>query len=133
MKIRETLFKKSFSLENSDAYGLSLDFMRKLSQTYRIYERKNVFETNGPVKKSVLIFDVVETLDRFSHIFINFSMESDNSILYIDIVGEFVVDIREHGVFTDVFAEFYLNNVFPQLRKVSADRLKELNTKLGRI
>ena len=133
MEIRETLFKKSFSVENSDTYGLALDFMRKLSDTYRIYEKKNIFETDGPVRKSILIFDVIESLDRFSHIMINFSMESENNNLYVDIVGEFVVDIREQGFFTGIFTEFYLNNIFPKLRKVSECRINELNAELERI
>ncbi len=133
MEIRETLFKKSFSVENNDTYGLSLDFMRKLSGTYRIYEKKNVFETDGPARRSILIFDVIESLDRFSHIMINFSMESENNNLYVDIVGEFVVDIREQGFFTGIFAEFYLNNIFPKLRKVSECRINELNAELERI
>lgn len=132
MELREILFKKSFSVENSDVYGLSLDFMRKLSNSYRIYERKNIFQTDGPVKKSILVFDVIESLDSFSHIVINFSMEGENQNLYVDVSGEFVLDVHEEGFFGGIFTEFYLNNVFPKLRKISESRIQELNAELER-
>jgi len=130
MEIREELFKKSFSTESQDTYGLALGFMHRLSEIHRIYERKNIFETGGNVKKAILIFDVVEILDKFSRIMVKFSMESENSTLYVDILGEFVVDIKEGEFFTGIFSEFYINNIFPMLRKISEERLAKLNTHL---
>jgi hypothetical protein len=130
MEVRETLFTKSFSVENDDPASLSLDFMRKLSDVGKIYEKKHVFETNGPVKKSVLVFDLVEVLDRFSRISINFSLESENRTLYVEILGEFVLKIKDYGFFTEIFTDFYLRNVFPTLRKVSEKRTAELQQRL---
>ncbi len=130
MKIRETLFSKSFSVENSDPYGLSLDFMHSMSENYLIYERKNMFETDGPVKKAFVVFDIVEMLDKFAHIFVSFSMESENNALFVDISGEFVVQIKEEGAFTNIFTEFYLNNIFPQLKRVSQQKFAKLNTEV---
>ena len=133
MQIRESLFSKGFSVENENPYILALDMMKKLSEHYIIYERKNVFETDGPVKKATLVFDVVEPLDKFSHVRVNFSMEGENSILYVDVKGEFVLKIKDQGFFTEVFTEFYLNNIFPTLRRVSEQRVKELNRELEKL
>jgi len=130
MEIRETLFTKSFSTESENPYVMSLEFMKKLSETYRIYERKNIYQTDGPTKKAILVFDVIEILDKFSRIRISFSMEGENNTLYVNIVGEFVLKMKEYGFFGNVFSEFYLNNVFPLLRKVSEKRVKELEVKL---
>lgn len=133
MEIRESLIKKDFSVESENPHALSMEFMKKLSEHYRIYERKNTFETDGPTKRSVLVFDVVEPLDRFSRIIVNFSMEGEKKMLCVNITGEFVLRIKEHGFFTDTFTEFYLNNVFPVLRKISDQRAKELNAELENI
>jgi hypothetical protein len=133
MEIRETLFSRSFSIESHDPYKITLEFMKKLSENYRIYERKNIFQTDGPVKKCVVIFDVLEALDKFSRIRVRFSMESENTNLYIDVVGEFVVKVHQSGFFSDMFAEFYLNKVFPRLKKVSEKRVKELEIEIGKM
>ena len=133
MEIRESLFSKRVSLDNEDPYKLAMDFMRKVSENYRVYERKNVFSTDGPTKKSVIIFDILEILDSCSRIRVEFSMESENNTLYIDVSGEFIIKIRQSGFFTDIFTEFYLNNIFPSLRKISEKRAKELETELGNI
>ena len=50
--------------------------------------------------------------------------------MYVDVVGEFIVKISQDGFFTDVFTEFYINNVFPSLRKISEKRVKELEAEL---
>jgi hypothetical protein len=133
VEIRETIFKKSFSLDTSDPYGFSMDFMRKLSNSFRVYKKKNIYETSGPVKKSILVFDVVQTIDKFSYIVINFSMESENSTLYVDAAGEYVVFIRDKGFFASIFTEFYLNNVFPQLRKISGQKIKEIEAEIAQL
>jgi hypothetical protein len=133
MEVRETLFTKSFSVENNDPYALSIEFMSRLSEIGRIYERKNIYETDGPVKKSVVAFDLVEVLDRFSFVIINFSLESEKNMLYVDILGEFVLRIKEYGFFTEIFTDFYLHNVFPVLRKVSEKRAIELEQHLERL
>ena len=133
MEVRETLFSKSFSVETGDPLALSMDFMKKLADTGLIYERKNVYETDGPVKKFILVFDLVEVLDGFSRIQINFSFESENNTLYADILGEFVLRIKDYGFFTEVFTDFYLHNVFPALRKVSEKRAQELEQRMEKI
>lgn len=133
MEVRETLFTKSFSVENDDTYALSIQFMKRLSDIGRIYERKNVYETDGPVKKAAVVFDLVEVLDSFSCIIINFSLESENRTLYVDILAEFVLRIRDYGYFTEVFTDFYLHSIFPVLRKVSEKRVKELEQQLEKL
>lgn len=130
MEIRETLFSKTFSLENEDPYRLSLDFMRRIAENYAVYETKNTYNTDGPVKKCTVVFDVIEQLDKFSRIRICFTIEGENRVLYVDVVGEFIVKISQDGFFTDVFTEFYINNVFPSLRKISEKRVKELEAEL---
>ncbi len=133
MEVRETLFTKSFSTENEDPYTLSIEFMKRLSEVGRIYERKNIYETDGPAKRSIVVFDLVEVLDGLSRIEINFSMESDNKTLYVDIMSEFVLKIKESGFFTEAFTDFYLHHVFPVLRKVSEKRAHELETQIERL
>ncbi|MBI4154356.1 hypothetical protein HY501_03390 [Candidatus Woesearchaeota archaeon] len=130
MEIREALFKKSFSVESKDPYGLSLDFMKRMSENYMVYERKNLLETDGPSRRSSLVFDVVENLDDFSRIIVNISMDGENGTLYVNLEAEFVLHIREHGFFTDIFTEFYLNNVFPVLRQASEQRAREMKEEL---
>jgi hypothetical protein len=130
MELNETLFKKSFSVENENPYLTAMEFMKKLSEYYRVYEHKNVVETDGPESKATLIFDVIDVLDDFSHVSVNFSMYGEGNTLYVDILGSFVLRVREGGFFTEIFAEFYLNNIFPVMRRVSTARMKELEGEL---
>ncbi|MBI3190864.1 hypothetical protein HYZ41_04130 [archaeon] len=130
MEIRETLFKKTFSIENEDPYRISLDFMRRISENYTVYETKNIYMTDGPVKKCTLVFDVIEPLDNFSRIRICFTIEGENRTLYVDVIGEFIVKIGQEGFFTDIFTEFYINKIFPGLRKISEKRVRELEAEL---
>ena len=133
MEVRETLFERSFSVDTEDPYGTAADFMQKLSAIGLVYERKNIYMTDGPVKKTVLVFDLVETLDSFSRVIINFAMDGENKILYVNILGEFVLKIQDSGFFSEVFTDFYLHNVFPVLRKVSEKRVKELNQSIEKL
>lgn len=133
MEISENIFTKNFSVETENPYLLAYEFMKKLSAYYMIYERKNVFETNGPTKKAVLIFDVVENIDPFSQVSVNFSMESNNTTLFVEISGEFVLRLKEEGFFSEAFAEFYMSNMFQPMRAASQRRMKELETELSRL
>ncbi|MCX6815361.1 MAG: hypothetical protein NT120_00735 [Candidatus Aenigmarchaeota archaeon] len=130
MEIRETLFTKSFSMETDNPHGLALEFMKKLSHNYMVYEKKNKFQTDGPVKKITILFDVVEVLDKFSSIIVTFSMEAENNTMYIDIEGSFLMRVRESGFFSSVFSEFYLDSIFPVLKKVSQDHIKALEKEI---
>ena len=133
MEIRETLFRKSFSIETTSPYITALDFMKKLSEYHKIYERKNSFETDGPSTKSTLVFDVVEQLDAFSQISINFSTSGENNMLYVDIQGDFVLRVDETGFFAETFSEFYLKGIYPMMKKVSERRVKELEVEIERL
>jgi hypothetical protein len=133
MELNETLFKKSFSVDSENPHITAMDFMKKLSEYYRVYEQKNAMESDGPEHKSTLVFDVVDTLDDFSHVSINFSMIGEGKTLYVDIFGSFVLRVRDDGFFTEIFAEFYLNNIFPVMRRVSEARVKELEVELDRL
>jgi len=110
-----------------------MDLMKKLSQNYRVYEKQNIYKTDGPVKKCMVVFDAIEPLDKLTRIRISFSMESENDTLFVDITGEFILKIHQSGFFTDMFAEFYLGNVFPQLKKVSQKRAQELKAEIEKI
>jgi len=133
VEIRETLFTKSMVVETDDPYIVAMDFMKRVSDNHAVYERQNAFATDGPVKKATLVFDVVEALDAFSQIEVNFSMEGENNSLYINVKAEFVVRIKEKGLFSEVFTEFYLKNVYPSLQKASARTMQEIEKEIGSI
>lgn len=133
MEIRETLFTKSFSVESESPYALALDFMKKLSGSYMLYERENTVGTDGPTTRSSLVFDLVEPFDTFSRVVIKFSMTGENNVLYVDVAAEFVMKIKDTGYFTEIFTEFYLGNIFPSMKKLSEKHVRDFSVKLEKI
>jgi len=124
MKIDENVVEKNTILEKNDPYGFSLKFMNKMSEIGQVIERRNEYMTDGPNHRSVVEFDVVDVIDEFSRIQISVLMESYQKRLTVGVIGHFALDIEDSGFMSSVLSEFYLENIYPAIRKISIDKLK---------
>jgi hypothetical protein len=129
MQIEETLGQKTITRSSTDPYYTSLEFMRRLSESGKIIERENSYSTDGPFHRSDVVFDVIQHLDNYTSMKLTFYLTGENStrnFLRLDIVASFVSQVDEHGTFTEWFAEFYLENVFPIMRKTAENKIKSM-------
>ncbi len=129
MQIEETLVTKTITRNTTDPYYTSLEFMRRMSGRGKVVEKENSYSTDGPFHRSEVVFDLVQHLDSYTDMKITFYLTGENStrnFLRADIVASFVSRISERGFFTQLFAEFYLENVFPIMKKTAEDKIKSL-------
>jgi hypothetical protein len=129
MKIEESLFTKTLTKDTTDPYYSSLEFMRQLSMKGRIIEKQNSYSTDGPFHRSEVVFEFVQHLDSYTSLKLVFFLMGENSnrnYLRLDISASFSTHIEEEGFFTEFFAEFYLENVFPVMKKTAENKIKNL-------
>jgi hypothetical protein len=129
MRIEEDLRKKTIQLVSQDPYYFSLEFMRRMSEKGKILEKENKYATGGPFHRSDVVFDFVQHLDGYTSIRVRFFLMGENgtkNFLRIDIAPSFISFVEETGFFSKAFAEFYLENIFPVLRKIADGKMKEI-------
>lgn len=134
MRLEETLLSKKIIIETEDPYGLAMGLMDIVSSFGRIVEHENKYETNGPTRRTVLNFDIIENVDRVSQLIIEFGTQGEtNNINYleIEVSGKFIADIESSGFFTSAFCEHYLKHTFPRQLKAADEKLKALDKKIS--
>lgn len=129
MRIEETMLTKSLSAVAKDPYGASLAMMRRLSGSGKIIEKTNEFSTDGPFHRSDVAFDIIQHVDRYSTITVSCALTGENGrrqSLRGDVTGTFTTDIREEGFFTETFVAFYLEHIYPIVRRRAEEKLRAL-------
>ena len=129
MQIEENLVTKTITRNSSDPYYVSLEFMRRMSGRGKVVEKENSYSTDGPFHRSEVVFELIQHLDDWTDMKIVFYLMGENSTrnyLRTDIVASFVSRVEERGIFTEMFAEFYLENVFPIMKKTAEDKIRNI-------
>jgi hypothetical protein len=129
MRIEENLFKKTITRNTTDPYFTSLEFMKQISSKGKVIEKENSYSTDGPFHRSEVVFEFVQHLDAYTSMKLAFFLMGENSTrnyLRMDVVASFSTNIEENGFFTEFFAEFYLENVFPIMKKTAESRIKNM-------
>lgn len=129
MEIEEKLVEKSINKVAKDPYFTSLEFMKQISDRGKVIEQENSYSTDGPFHRSEVIFELVKELDDHSRVKITYYLTGENGSrqhLRLDVVASFISTVKEEGFFTQVFSEFYLQNVFPIMRKTAEQKIKNL-------
>lgn len=129
MKIEDTLLKKTLNTRTDDPYGESLKFMHRISHKGHVVERTNEYSTNGLFHRSEVFFDLVQPLDKYSRVMLSFFLVGENgkkNSLHTDITASFISEIKETGFFSEGFTEFYMENIFPIMRKTAEEKIESL-------
>lgn len=133
MEIEETLLSRKIIIETDDPYALALELMDFFSGFGKVVERENRYETDGPTRKIVLNFDLVENIDRVAHSVIEvFTQGETNNVNYleIEITGKFAAEIENSGFFPASFAEYYLKHLFPRYLKAADEKMKKIDKEI---
>ncbi|MBI2578502.1 MAG: hypothetical protein HYW26_02195 [Candidatus Aenigmarchaeota archaeon] len=120
MEIEDTVFSKAALINTPDPYTLSLSILEKAMSLGDVVEKKNIFETDGPMKKFITEFDVIKHYDDYSQSRIMISMNGESnsrSFLEIGMNGVTRTKIEEEGFFSSVFTEFYLEGIYQDVTR----------------
>lgn len=133
MKIEETLLTKKIIIETEDPYGLALELMDFVSRFGKVIERENRYETDGPFRKVILNFELIENIDRESHSIVEFFTQGETNhvnYLEIEITGKFIAEILIDGFFSSSFSEYYIRHMHPRYLKQADEKMKRLEKEL---
>ncbi len=124
-KIIERFFSRRLFIETSDVYTATTDIAHVISQL-GVKELENLYETDGPSRRTSYVAEMVKHLDRNSRLKITFDAKGDSTLntLTLDVAAEFQIRrIEEAGIMLKTFHEYYLAHVSPFLRKLAQQEL----------
>ncbi len=130
--IIDTMLERDIVVYTDDPYSLVFRLINSLSALGDYDEKKNVYETDGPVKKIHVIFSIVEKLGRSSKIDIKFSLEGHmgtSSFLEMKVEGSLITRFEQPTTaFTETYLAYYLSNVSQEFKKMAMEKMKETDT-----
>ena len=124
-KIVERFFSRRLFIQVSDIYTGTSDIANVVSQL-GAKESENLYETDGPRKRTSYVAELIKHLDRNSRLKILFDAKGDSTLntLTLDVIAEFQVRNAETaGVMLKTFNEYYMARVAPFLRKIAEQDL----------
>lgn len=128
-KIIETILERDIIVYTEDPLSLVFDMINSLSKLGEYDEKKNVYETDGPVKRINVIFSIVDKLDKNSKIDIRFDMTGQmgtSSFLEMKVEGNLVIKFdAPDGVVSETYMAYYLSNVAREFKNIAKDRMKD--------
>ncbi|MBI2579727.1 MAG: hypothetical protein HYW27_02390 [Candidatus Aenigmarchaeota archaeon] len=124
MKIDETISEKNVVMEKDDPYGFSMKLMDRMSEFGHVTERRNEYMTDGPEHRSFVEFDVVDVMDDFSRIQVSVFMDSVQKTLSMRVICSFDVKADESGFMSSMLSEYYVENIYPAVRRMSLEKIK---------
>jgi len=128
IKFEDIVFSKSVFVKTKEMYSLSLDILDNMAVFGTIIEKKHQFETDGPRKQVHLFFDTVDKIDERSSLIFSFMINGNSNgtgYLDIDFKGMFSVKVPpRNGFGSEAFNSFYVNKLFPSMRKDMDSKIK---------
>ena len=128
-KIIETILERNIVVYTEDPLSLVFDMINSLSKLGEYDEKKNVYETDGPVKRINVIFSIVDRLDKNSKIDIRFDMTGQmgmSSFLEMKVEGNLVIKFdAPAGAVSETYMAYYLSNVAREFKNIAKDKMKD--------
>ena len=120
-KIADRFFFRRLFIQVSDVYTGTTDVANIISRM-GAKEMENLYETDGPGRRTSYVAELVKPMDRNSRLKIIFDAKGDSTLstLTLDITGEFQTrTIDAEGIMLRTFHEYYMIHVAPFLRKLA--------------
>ncbi len=140
MHINEILLEKNFDIETKNLYNTAIEFTDRIADMGfgKPDEIQNSYLTDGPVKKTNVVFDIVKYVDSFSKVVFSFSITGETHyaekekmpVLNIHMNIAFITDITEEGPVSEALIEYYLKSVYTKTRKRVEDDSNTLYTRI---
>ena len=135
-KITESVYTKKFIAEATDPYILALKVMDIASKHGKIIEKRNTYETDGPVKEAKMSSDLIVSMNKYSRV--KFTVEilgRTNSIgfISIDITAESQIRLLQPtNILSETFYVFFMKNLYPVFYRRNYSKIKEITYHLER-
>ena len=126
MEIEDVIFVKEAVINTPDPIDLSMKILEKAMSYGEVIEKRSTFETDGPLKKSAMEFDVIRRFDDYSQFRISLLLNGEmnhRAFLEISLSGSVRTRIEEEGFFSTVFSEFYLENLYQRTTRHAKEEL----------
>lgn len=124
-KIIDRFFSRRLFIQVSDVYTGTSDIANIIA-ILGAKEIENLYETDGPRRRTSYVSELVKPLDRNSRLKLIFDAKGDDmfNTLTLDITAEFQTrNIETMGAVTQTFYEYYKAHVLPFMRKLAEQNL----------
>lgn len=124
-KVAERFFTRRMFIQVSDIYTATMDIANIISQM-GAKEIENLYETDGPRKRTSYVAELIKLLDKNARLKIIFDAKGDSTLntLTLDVTAEFQTRaIETTGIMTKTFHEYYMARVAPFLRRLAEQEL----------
>lgn len=129
MQVEEIFIEDSFFMGAEEPYTESMEFMGFCSSFGKVKEIENDVMSDGPQKRTNLVFHIIKHLDTFSSALLAVSIEGSQKFnrkasLKIHVKGSFVTSTATGGVFTDALQRFYMEHVYKEARRNAEEYIR---------
>jgi hypothetical protein len=124
-KVIDVFFARRIFVDVGDIYAGTVDISNIIS-SLGVKEIENLYETDGPNKRTSYVAELIKPLDRNSRLKITFDAKGDDTLntLTLDVAAEFQMRLIEvQGIVLLTFHEYYRRHVAPFLRKLAQQEL----------
>lgn len=133
-RIKNQFYEQGYNIESEDPYSLALEFVNFMASFGEINVTKNIISNTGSEKTAEVHFYLERRFDRYSKLFFLFKMDADISMKKLNIraLGMNQLQIPVGGQAGDVFQEWYMKEIQPEIHKKSTKIIKEITKTIER-
>ncbi|GEM_PF-5390349 len=127
-RIKNQFYEQEYSIESEDPYALALEFINFMANFGEINVTKNIISNTGAEKSAEVHFYLERRFDRYSKLFFLFKIDADISSksLVITALGMNQLQIPVGGQVGDVFQEWYMKEIQPEIHKKATKIIKDI-------
>ena len=131
-RISDAIFTKKSTIRTKDPYSLALEIKEIASYYGAVKEKVHEYDTNGPRKVIMLVFDVKNPINKHTLTKLSFLMKGEigvvTSFLEVKVIGKSITEIDAgSGFISQAYDDYYLRRIFPVLRRETESRLREIS------
>jgi len=129
MQVEEIFIEDNFFMDAGEPYTESMNFMDFCLGYGSIKEIENDVMSDGPQKRTNLVFHIIKHLDTFSSAVFAVSIEGSQkfnrkAFLKIHVKGSYVASIPTGGFFADALQRFYMEHIYKEARNAGEEYIK---------
>lgn len=132
MMIEETFLSKEFTIDTPNPYETATKIEDFMLERGEIIEKKNTYETDGLINKVDIVYDFIEQIDNFSCVIASVNLSGEKSedsasgFLTIKTTFTLQIKVKEYGMASQLFSEYYVNSFFSKMKKVAEERTEKI-------
>lgn len=127
-KIIDELFSRKIFIEVEDIFLPSTE-LGNIIEGLGARQRENIYETDGPRKRTSLVYVLTKLMDSHSRARIAFDIKADSmmNIITLTISASFETKSDpEAGFFSRSFYEFYASSIASVLRRMAVQEIRNI-------